>query len=281
MNDSSYYYTTDYYKRCDFIFDNQLWIYDKWYNAFIWMLFSHDPVITIAWQGLTEFVLEFSIVLAVWFDLEILRMKKSSDPGLIVIDFLVVIFAIVSAIVVIKLIKSPRLLVYPYEDVLLINQYYNVKIQKEKSIFKFSRESYRNLRIKYWVELLFIQYLPSRFLWLIPQTQGYKSYIIHYFRIDWALYFLCHFMIIVVLIRINYWDKIERDVLWKGKERTYALFYGLWIITWIIMMLPFSYNYFFPIQALLISNSFVLLLFLFALLFKCILTYLKNKKYRK
>jgi hypothetical protein len=203
-----------------------------------------------------EVVEELSLAVSVWFGIDV-QLKNEWDQADTMFDLLGAVYGVIVAILFIWIVRSPRLIRYPYIDIDRTHNEYGIYIPENTYESDFSW-----LRIKYWAEIFFIQYVPSRaFLLTTPDLDGTPP-IVAFFRLDWLLFGLGQLLTIFIFYYINWWSHVERKVIWKGNLTHYRAFYLMWAISLIILMGPSIYMWTYPKAQVMISLMLMLVLYI-------------------
>lgn len=215
----------EYYSNALFLqAGDALWNISFWGNAFMLMVFSHDPWMSFGAAVIMQIATEFLLILSIWTRWNFLRVNNKWEPGEYVFDFLFSIYGVVAGMLFIKLLKSPQLISFTNDP-------------------RFKQTKHRiSYNIKYLVELTIVQFGASRVFYL--STYSDSVFGNRLFRLDWFLYSLLSIVGIVFMWWLNWTSTYEKKHIWKDKSRTdYNRFYIFLAAAFVIHYAPQVYYY--------------------------------------
>lgn len=235
-----------------FLQETEMWSYAQLHTAFALMLFTHDVWFVFTVIALWEFIEELSVAVAGWTGQNWILLKSEWDAADTLFDISIGIFGIMTAVMVIWILRPPKLIRYPYLEARYLEQEYKTTIK-----LNYPRKQFMLLRWKYWIQIASIQWLPSIvfFFWSPPPRDGAISTRLA--RLDWCLFTGITLLLILFLFLMNYTSKIERDHLWNKNRLHYRNFYAIWAAVFLLFTLPGIYMFLYPKEMILIGVTAV------------------------
>lgn len=232
-----------YYTYSHFLFEQRGWPFMNFYNSFIMMLFTHDAFVAFSVSVFFQLIEEGSMALSVWTGQSWIRMKTEWDAADTAFDMLSSILGVTVAILLIWIIRSPKLIRSPYLQLALMKNEYGLEYKGEsfKKITQFTREEYSFIKWKYIAQVVAIQLIPCRTFYFISSNEDGDPPITGFLRIDLSLYFFFNTLFIILCMMVNNITEIETDIFWKGDTKRYYKFHGLWFFVLVLLMAPSFY----------------------------------------
>lgn len=236
-----------FYEALPFMYEQRLWSYSHFYNAFITMMFTQNIYITFFWTAIYELAEEFSIFVSVRYNVTWIRLKSEWDPGDIMMDMLLGCFGIAFGLWVSRLFQFPRLIRFPRDEINRIKREYGLQVgyhkedapkRKEEDILSYSMFSLMGIQIKYIVELFVLQYGPSRFFLLLESGHNGEVLMGGCFRKDWISYAVTSILLIWVCFFLNRLSKFEKNIIWKNNGIRYLTYHVIWTAIFVIFNAP-------------------------------------------
>jgi len=251
---SSVYYA----KHNTFLEETEMWSYAQLHTAFALTLFTHDVWFVFTVIALWEFIEELSVAVAGWTGQSWMLMKSEWDAADTMFDIAIGIFGIMTAVMVIWIIRPPKLIRYPYLEARYFNEQYGENLHVEHS-----RRQHAIVRWKYWIQLALVQWIPSIvfFIWSPPPDPN-KPGSTQLVRLDWALFTSVTLVLIFILYLTNYTTQVERNAIWDGHKLAYRNFYATWAAVFLLFTIPGIYMFLFPKEMILIGITLVYLILL-------------------
>jgi hypothetical protein len=221
-----------------FLWEMRLWSFNIFYSSLVVMLFTHDPWFVVGTASIVELAKELSVALSVVFNLPWISLKKNWQPGDIMFNLLLSTIAAFTGAWIIKIVSSPRLIIYPYEDIHRISHEYGINMEKPK-IFDYASKRIMLIRWKYFFQLLLISWLIAYVFYL--QKDEYISpsnYETDCGRLDWALYLTFQSAVILVMYFMNMRTRFEYEVIWKRSVTKYNIFYFTMAFVLLVLLAP-------------------------------------------
>jgi len=233
------------------------------------MMYTHDPWASFGFAAVYEVVKELSVVLSVQLDMPWIRLKRDWGSGEMMYNMFTSISGITVAILVLWVLVSPRLIRNPYQEAYILSREYDLEIPPYSNMYKYKMKQYSYLRLKYWIQLTFIQYVPPYVsMWLDNGSL---------IRRDFIVYIVLNYVLLYVFFIGNWTQKIEKEVIWKGDRKKYMDFYVGWLSVLVAFSFSMIYLYSYPKIVILTFSIFLLGILLFYLLF---LMFKMKKKHR-
>lgn len=211
------------------------------------MIYCHDPFFTIGANAFVELVKEFLVAISVKFGWSWLSVVKENwQPANIWLNLFFTSAAAFIGSWIIRILSSPRMIVYPYEDLQRISSEYNIKelqmillSSKNNSNRIYSENEINYIRWKYFIQLTCISWTTS-FVFFIEENEYVlpKDYKKNCFRLDWILYFLLQIILLIIIYNSNYATEFERNIIWKNNILKYKLLHYLIGLSLIVCLLP-------------------------------------------
>jgi len=270
-----------YFKAGLFLFDQQMWAFSSWYNSYVTYLFTQDPWFSLAVVVLWKMLKWSLIIFTVWVGDSNLSTLFQWEPGSDWMDIMLAGFGIAMAIMTTFVARSPKFICAPLQEIQMMADIYGVTeihsacLNSHSTIYQHFKDFWM-VRWKYYVELFSIQYFPPLVFYFVSRDLNGSSEIQspRLFRIDWTLFLIIQTAIVILLFLLNWYNIMEKTILWKSNRSHYTIFYTIWLCSLWALLLPSVYFFYHPRIMILIGN-WVLFLFLFMLLYWSLL----NSKY--
>ncbi len=169
-----------------------------------------------------------------WTGNPYLRLKQEWDPADTMFDLFCAMLGVSFGIMLVYILNSPRLVRYPYAEVVTMKRDYGLDCIREEKMELFTKHVPREIKWiawKYWIEMFIITYIPSRVFTLFPDNTVDTNpgpLIEGLFREDWLLYFLIQIMCIGLCFIWNWTSNIEQQMLWNNNFIAYGDFLLAW-----------------------------------------------------